>query len=74
MQSLILFFSMNDMCIKTTQFSISTLQFKSKMQYFTKCTNLMIKIQKPKIPSNVKCLFFYIFNILNKKCMDSKET
>ena len=55
-------FSMNDMLIKAVQFSISTLQFKSNMQYFTKCTNLMIKTQKTKIPSNVKCLLF-VFSI-----------
>ena len=63
-------FSMNDMRIKRMQFSISTLQFKSRMQSFTKCTKLMIKIQKKKMPSNVKCLFFCIFNILKRKCMD----
>jgi hypothetical protein len=63
-------FSMNDMRIKTVQFSISTLQFNSEMQYFTTCTKLMIKIQKTKMPSNLKCLFFCIFNILKRKCMD----
>jgi hypothetical protein len=67
MQSLSLTFSMNDMRIKIVQFSISTMQFRSKMQSFTKCTKLMIKIQKTKVPSNVKCLFFCIFNILKKK-------
>jgi hypothetical protein len=38
-------FSMNDMLIKTVQFSISTMLFRSKMQYFAKCTKLMIKVQ-----------------------------
>ena len=42
-------FSMNDMLIKTVQLSISTLQFRSKMQSFTKCTKLMIKVQRQKI-------------------------
>ena len=37
------------------------------MQSFTKCTKLTIKIQKTKMPSKVKCLFFCIFNILKKK-------
>ena len=41
-------FSMNDMLIKTVQFSISTLKFRSKMQSFTKCTKLMIKVQRQK--------------------------
>ena len=41
-------FSMNDMHIKIVQFSISTLQFRSKMQSFTKCTKLMIKVQRQK--------------------------
>jgi uncharacterized protein YdhG (YjbR/CyaY superfamily) len=67
MQSLSLTFSMNDMRIKIVQFSISTLQFRSKMQSFIKCTKLTIRFQKTKMPSNVKCLFFCIFNILKKK-------
>ena len=41
-------FSMNDMLIKTMQFSISTLQFRSKMQSFAKWTKLMIKAQRKK--------------------------
>jgi hypothetical protein len=60
-------FSMNDMRIKIVQFSISTLQFRSKMQSFTKCTKLMIKIQKTKMPSNVKCLFFLYFQYIKEK-------
>ena len=57
---------MNDMRIKIVQFSISTLQFRSKMQSFTKCTKITIKIQKKKMPSNVKCLFFLYFQYTEK--------
>jgi hypothetical protein len=63
-------FSMNDMSIKTVQFSISTLQFRSKMQSSTKCTKLMIKIQKTKNAKQCKMPIFCIFNILKIKCMD----
>ena len=65
MLTVILIFSMNDMRIKTMQFSISTLQFRSKMQSFTKCTKLMIKSQKTKIPSNAY-LFLYFQYIKEK--------
>ena len=41
-------FLMNDMLIKIVQFSISTLQFISKMQSFAKCDKLMIKVQRQK--------------------------
>ena len=37
------------------------------MKSFTKFTKLMIKIQKTKMPSNAKCLFFCIFNISKLK-------
>jgi len=60
-------FSMNEMCIKTVQFSISTLQFRSKTKSFTKCTKLMIKIQKTKMPSNVKCQLFLYFQYIKEK-------
>ena len=38
-------FWMNDMLIKIVQSSISNLQFISKIQSFTICAKLMIKIQ-----------------------------
>ena len=63
-------FSMNDMQNKTVQSSILILQLKNKMQSFTKCAKLMIKIQRQKCQSMQNAYFFYIFNILKIKCMD----
>ena len=60
-------FSMNDMLIRTVQSSISTLQFRSKMQSFTKCAKLMIKIQRQKCQPMQTAYFFCIFNILKNK-------
>ena len=56
---LIFNFSMNDMVIKTVQFSISTLQFRSKMQSFAKCAKLMIKIQRQKCQPMQNAYFLY---------------
>ena len=60
-------FSMNDMVIKTVQFSISTLQFKSKMQYFAKCTKLMIKIHRQKCQPMQNAYFFLYFQYIKGK-------
>jgi hypothetical protein len=55
-------FSMNDMRIKTVQFSISTLQFRNKMQSFTKCTKLMINIQRQKCQP-MQNAYIFVFSI-----------
>ena len=58
----IFIFSMNGMLLKTMQFSISTLQFKSKMQSFTKLTKLMINIQRQKFQP-MQNAYFFVFSI-----------
>jgi hypothetical protein len=59
---------MNDMLLKRCNFQIQIYDSEVKMQSFTVCTKLLIKIQKTKMPSNAKCLFFFcIFNILKLK-------
>ena len=55
------------MLLKTMQFSNSTLQFRSKMQFFTICTKLMIKTQKTKNVKQCKMPIFCIFNISELK-------
>ena len=67
MQSLSLTFSINDMRIKTVQSSISTLQFRNKMQSFTKCTKIMINIQKTKNAKQCKMPIFLYFQYTKKK-------
>jgi hypothetical protein len=67
-------FSVNDMLNKIVQSSILILQLRNKMQSFAKCAKLMIKFQRQKIPTNAKYLYFCIFNVLKRKCMDWQAT
>jgi hypothetical protein len=53
-------FLVNDML--NTNREILTLQLRSKMQYFTKCAKIMIKVQRQRYQPMKKFLFFCIFN------------
>ena len=61
MQSLTLTFNVWYAPKKRCNFQIQIYDSEVTMQSFTVCTKLMIKIQKTKMPSNAKCLFFLYF-------------